>query len=28
MRLKEFLASLLLALVWGLWIGYLIWGYK
>jgi len=28
MRLKEFLASLLLALVWGLWLGYLIWGYK
>jgi len=28
MRLKEFLASLLLALVWGLWFGYLIWGYK
>jgi len=28
MRLKEFFASLLLAVVWGLWIGYLIWGYK
>jgi len=28
MRLKDLYLSLLLALVWGLWIGYLIWGYK
>jgi hypothetical protein len=27
-RLKDYLASLLLAVIWGLWIGYLIWGYK
>jgi len=28
MKLKDYLASLLLAITWGLWIGYLIWGYK
>jgi len=28
MKLKDYLASLLLALVWVLWLGYLIWGYK
>jgi len=28
MKLKDYLASLLLAFVWGLWIGYLVWGYK
>jgi len=28
MKLKDYLASLALAVVWGVWIGYLIWGYK
>jgi len=28
MKLKDYLASLLLAVAWGLWLGYLIWGYK
>ena len=28
MKLKDYLATLLLAITWGLWIGYLIWGYK
>jgi len=28
MKLKDYLASLLLAVSWGLWLGYLIWGYK
>jgi len=28
MKLKDYLATLLLAFIWGLWIGYLIWGYK
>jgi len=26
MKLKDYLASLLLAVAWGLWLGYLIWG--
>jgi len=28
MKLKDFIASLLLAVAWGIWLGYLIWGYK
>jgi len=28
MKLKDYLASLLLAVAWGLWLGYLIWRYK
>jgi len=28
MKLKDYLASLLLAVAWGLWLGFLIWGYK
>jgi len=28
MKLIDYLASLLLALVWGVWIGYLLWGIK
>ena len=28
MKLKDYLATLLLAITWGIWLGYLIWGYK
>ena len=28
MKLIDYLASILLAALWGLWLGYLIWGYK
>jgi len=28
MKLKDYLASLLLAVAWGFWLGYLIWGHK